>query len=276
MYLQLIQRFVTVTRPPFSLTDDEARQLITELAGIGARCPFSQRDHRPFVREFVRAMHRITGKTFSPAIYRRLLAAYAPERKPSTATLALEKERFAKELDLTPAAINADLNAGSAAQGGNLVAEIRQALEDMAGYRASARASHADSYLQAQCDFLQQRLSHNEKQLSEAKDCAHQIEAQRQVLAAQALRDREQIDSLRTAGAAMTAELARLAAAIDDARQFALLAIDEARGETRAWKERCIAAEAQYKGQVSLTETFRRLAYRQGADIPPALERKTT
>lgn len=77
-----------------------------------------------------------------------------------------------------------------------------------------------------------------------------------------------QIDNLRTAGAAMTAELAKLAATIDDARQFALLAIDEARGETRAWKDRCIAAEVQYKEQVSLTETFRRLAYRQGGDIP--------
>jgi SRSO17 transposase len=83
-------------------------------------------------------------------------------------------------------------------------------------------------------------------------------------------------ERMRLSPAAATAELARLAAAIDDARQFALLAIDEARGETRAWKERCIAAEAQYKEHVSLTETFRRLAYRQGADIPPALERKTT
>ncbi|MEJ7806895.1 MAG: hypothetical protein WKG03_13365 [Telluria sp.] len=88
------------------------------------------------------------------------------------------------------------------------------------------------------------------------------------------MQDREQIDSLRAADAAMTAELAKLSVAIDDARQFALLAIDEARGETRAWKERCAAAEAQYKEQVSLTETFRRLAYRQGADIPPALARK--
>jgi hypothetical protein len=74
----------------------------------------------------------------------------------------------------------------------------------------------------------------------------------------------------------MTAELGKLSAAVDDARQFALLAMDEAPGETRAWKERCAAAEAQYKEQVSLTETFRRLAYRQGADIAPALQRKPT
>lgn len=72
----------------------------------------------------------------------------------------------------------------------------------------------------------------------------------------------------------MTAHLAKTSAAIDDPRQFALLAIDEARAETRAWKERCAAAEAQYRARVSLTETFRRLVSLQGPDIPPALKRK--
>jgi hypothetical protein len=265
-----------VARPTFSLSDDEARQLVQELAGVEARCPLDPRDHRRYVREFIRLIHKITGKTYSPTIYRRLLSAYAPARKPSTATLALEKERFVKELELAPPALAAGPEPDLAGHGGNLIAEIRQALVDLASYRRRGGVSHSDSYLQAQCDFLQQRLSHSEKQLADAKDCAHQVEAQRQVLAAQVLHDREQIDSLREAGAAMSAEIAKLAAAIDDARQFALLAIDEARGETRAWKERCMAAEAQCREQVSLTETFRRLAYRQGADIPLVLERKPT
>jgi hypothetical protein len=265
-----------MARPSFSLSDDEARQLVRELGGIEARCPVDPRDHRRYVREFIRVIHRITGKTYSPAIYRRLLSAYAPQRKPSTTTLALEKERLVKELEATPAAIGEESTTVPMGHGGNLLSEIRQALEDLAGFQAPGGASHADSYMRAQCDFLQQRLSHSEKQLAGAKECAHQVEAQRQVLAAQALHDREQIDSLRAATAAMSTQLAKMSAAIDDARQFALLAIDEGRGETRAWKERCAAAETQYKEQVSLTETFRRLAYRQGADIPPALERKPT
>jgi hypothetical protein len=265
-----------MARPPFSLSDDEARHLVRELGGIEARCPVDPRNHRRYVREFIRVIHKITGKTYSPAIYRRLLSAYAPGRKPSTATLALEKERFVKELETVPVASDADSNTEFAGDGGNLLLEIRQALQDLAGFRAPGGATHADSYLQAQRDFLQQRLSQSEKQLAGAKECAHQFEAQRQVLAAQALHDREEIDSLRAAGTAMTDQLAKMSSAIDDARQFALLAIDEARGETRAWKERCSAAEAQYKEQMLLTETFRRLAYRQGADIPPALERKPT
>lgn len=181
-----------------------------------------------------------------------------------------------KELEAAPSPNDPDSNTPSFGLGGNLLSEIRQALKDLAGFRTPGGASHADSYLQTQCDFLQTRLSHSESQLAGAKEYAHQVDTQRQVLAAQALIDRDQIDSLRAAGAVMTAQLATMSAAIDDARQFALLAIDEARGETRAWKERCAAAEAQYKEQVSLTETFRRLAYRQGADIPPALERKST
>lgn len=264
-----------MARPTFSLSDNEARSLVRELGGIEARCPVNPRDHRRYVREFIRVIHKITGKTYSPAIYRRLLSAFAPGRKPSTATLALEKERFVKELEAAPGLSDGALSTVSAGHG-NLLSEIRQALEDLARGRAPASATHADSYLQAQCDFLQQRLSHSEKQLAEHKERAHQVEAQRQALAAQALHDHEQIENLRAAGSAMIAQLAKMSAAIDDARQFALLAIDEARGETRAWKDRCTAAETQYKEQVLLTETFRRLAYRQGADVPPALQRKPT
>jgi hypothetical protein len=265
-----------MARPSFSLTDDEARQLVRELGEIEARCPVNPRDHRRYVREFIRLIHKITDRTYSPAIYRRLLSAYAPTRKPSTSTLALEKERFVKELEAAPTTTAADSTSAPGSHGGNLLAEIRQVLGDLASYRPAANTAHADSYLQAQCNFLQQRLSHSEKQLAASKDAVHQVEAQRQVLEAHAARDREEIELLRTTSAAMPAELAKLAAAIDDSRQFALLAIDEARGETRAWKERCIAAEAQFKDQVSMTETFRRLAYRQGADIPPALQRKPT
>lgn len=257
-----------MARPTFSLSDNEARQLVGELGSLVQRCPFNPRDHRPFVREFIGALHRITGRTYSPAIYRRLLAAYAPDRKPSTATLALEKERFAK--DAVHSEVPVHTESGPVALGGHLLAEIRDALQHIAAH-AVRNATGADSYLQAQCDFLQKRLSHTEKQLAIAREGTYQLEAQRQVLESQALQDREQIDSLRSAGAAMTAQLTKMSAAIDDGRQFALLAIDEARGETRAWKERCAATETQLKEQVSLSETFRRLAYRQGADIPPAL-----
>ncbi|MES2899351.1 MAG: hypothetical protein V4723_06450 [Pseudomonadota bacterium] len=263
-----------MARPTFSLTDSEARLLIQELAGIEERCPINPRDHRLFVRDFIRAVYRVTRKTFSPAIYRRLLSAYAPDRKPSTATLALEKERLAKELDQAPTPD--DVSIDSPIPGGDLERAVRMLLEDLPARFAQRALPSSDGYLQAQCDFLQQRLSHSEKLLSETKAAASQIDAQRQVLEAQAESAREQIETFRADSGAMHDQLANLSRAIDDARQFALLAIDEARGETRAWKERCLASEAQLKAQISLTETFRRIAYRQGADIPAALGSKST
>lgn len=263
-----------MARPTFSLTDSEARLLIQELTGIEDRCPINPRDHRQFVRDFIRAVHHVTGKTFSPAIYRRLLGAYAPARKPSTATLALEKERFAKQLDRTQFPVDASTE--PTMPGGDLDHVVERLLDELPARLAQRAAPNPDGYMQAQCDFLQQRLTHSEKQVAETKAAASQADAQRQVLEAQALCAREQIECLRADGAAMQNQLANLSRAIDDSRQFALLAIDEARGETRAWKERCLAAETQFKAQVSLTETFRRLAYRQGADIPPTLESKPT
>jgi hypothetical protein len=112
------------------------------------------------------------GKTYSQVIYRRLLSAYAPTHKPATATLALKKERFVKSLGPAPSTIDADTTP-AASPPGNLVAQRRQALEDLDDLGLSSGASHADSYLKAQCNFLEQRLSHSENELVMAKNCAH-------------------------------------------------------------------------------------------------------
>ncbi|MBZ2210077.1 hypothetical protein I4X03_022670 [Massilia sp. R798] len=263
-----------MARPSFSLSDDEARQLVAEMIGLEQRHPLNPRDHRLFVREFIGVIYLITGKAYSPAIYRRLLSAYAPDRKPSTATLAIEKERFVKQLDRRAAA--ADPQAGNQVEGNAELDDIRQMLEDLMARPTLRGAGPPDSYLQAQCDFLQQRLSQSEKQIADAKAATSALDTQRQVLEAQLREARSQVETLQSSGTTMQDQLAMLTRAIDEARQFALLAIDESRGETRAWRERCNASEAQLKAQVSITETFRRLAYRQGADIPPSLQAKPT
>jgi hypothetical protein len=259
-----------MARPTFSLSDDEARRLVSELADIEKRCPFSPRDHRQFVREFIKSIYGITGKAFSPTIYRRILAAYAPARRPSTATLALEKERFVKQLEQRSESITVPV--GEPIPSDALLWEIRELLGDLVLRTATRGGGSTDSYLQAQCDFLQRHLSQSEQQLAEAKGIASAADAHRQVLEAQLSDARGQIASLQSTGAAMHEQLGNLSRSIDEARQFALLAIDDARGETRAWRERFQATEHQLNAQVSITETFRRLAYRQGADVPPALQ----
>ena len=54
-------------------------------------------------------------------------------------------------------------------------------------------------------------------------------------------------------------------------------AIDDARGETRAWREQCAAIEAKAAAKARedylLLETFRQLAYQRGASIPQVLQK---
>lgn len=107
-----------------------------------------------------------------------------------------------------PVVIDGDSASVPSGLDGNVLSETRQALQDLTGARTHGVLSRTDSYLQAQCVFLQQRLPHSETQLAGAKERAHQVETKCEILAAQALHDREQIDSLRAAGTARTAQLA--------------------------------------------------------------------
>lgn len=256
-----------MARPAFSLTDEEGRALVAALTNLNACIPLNPRDHRAFVRAFIAAVHEVTGHTYSPTIYRRILGAYAPDRRPSSATLALEKQRFVEQL----ARGRAPSPEKAAARPD--YADFREELREALAAGLATQGNPAESYLAAQCSFLQQRLTQSEQQLVEAKVGVAALDAQRAALLQQAALDQQQIDALRASTATLTQEIGRLSQAVDDARQFALLAIDEARGETRAWKERCAALEATIKEQVAITETFRRLAYRQGAEVPFSLQK---
>lgn len=256
-----------MSRPAFSLSDGEARLLVRQLDELRDRHPVDQRDHRPFVRGFIRAVHGATGKTFSPAIYRRLLNAYAPERRPSTATLALEKEALAIELARGTQAAG-EL---AAIPTENLTELVRRAVADALGNPMPLRPGAGDSYAAAQCDFLQARLIEAENAVQEARSNAARLAADLQAAREVARCNQEELGAARSIIAEQAQAIGRLTAAVDDARTFAMKAIDEARGETRAWKERCAHTEGLLKQEAVMLETFRQLAYQKGAAIPPAL-----
>jgi hypothetical protein len=256
-----------MSRPAFSLSDGEARLLVQQLGDLNLRHPVDQRDHRPFVRGFLRAVHAATGKTFSPAIYRRLLNAYAPERRPSTATLALEKEALAIELARSEQA-GAELGALPSE---NLTELVRRAVLDALGSQVPLRPGAGDSYAAAQCDFLQARLLEAENAVKEARAYAARLAADLQAAREVALCNQIELEAARSTIFEQAQAVGRLTAAVDDARAFAMKAIDEARGETRAWKERCAHTEGLLKQEAVMLETFRQLAYQKGAAIPPAL-----
>lgn len=253
-------------RPTFALSDDEARQIVAGVNVIEQRHPLNSTNHKPFLRAFLKLVYEVTGRTLSPLVYRRLLNAFAPGRTPSTTTIAFEKDRLVDELERE----QRNLRAGEAGSD----RPYRQADFDMEALQASIMQllrqgkNSTDAYLQQQCTFLQQRLSATERELVEAKSLASELTAAQAAARQQAKRDQEEIESLRTSNLQLTKEISNLATIVEESRRFALMAIEESRAETRTWKARWQHAESQVKEQEATTEVFRRLAYRQGADIP--------
>ena len=262
-----------MTRAPIKLSDDEARVLARELLAIEAAHPLDARDHRPFVRAFIRAVHQATGRTFSPAVYRRWLGAYAPDRRPSNSTLALEKQAFADELDRSAGAAF-ELAAGASP---NLAALVRAAVADAMGARSTPQSMPGAGAGGGDAIFWRERAAEADNALADARALAARLAGELQ--AARAVTDQmsAELATSRAALAGYTAELAKMAEAIESSRLFFMRAIDEARGETRNWRDRCAAVETnaalQAKQDAMLLETFRQIAYQRGAPIPAALRK---
>jgi hypothetical protein len=253
------------------LPDEQAALLVRALQPLLIDYPAGGRDHRPFVREFIRAAHTATGRTFSAPIYRKLLAAYAPGRSPSTDTLAAEKRAF--DASLADEAV-----AGRAldAETGVVLGAVVERAVGMALAR-QGRAPHADAagehhpYRQAQLDFLQARLGETEQMLADVRTQAARLAAELQ--AAQAVRAvlEGQVGAANALALEQAKRLEQLTVELAGMRKFAMTAIDSARGETRAQQERAAHLDALLKMEKEHTEVFRRLAYRSGAPIPHEL-----
>jgi len=264
-----------VTRPIFKPSDDEARILINRLGSITAAHPLNPRDHGPFVRAFVRAVYEATGKTFSPVIYRRLLDAYAPERRPSTSTLERAKQSLIDELEIERegAAEVASVDAP------HLGALIRDAVLEAFGTHPAHPPHVASASASAGTDvaFWRERAAEAERAIADAQ--AHAARLAGELLAARASYDAmaAELSAARGQLREQTAQIGKLAAEFEQARLFSMRAIDDARGETRAWRERCASVEAQATARARedniLLETFRQLAYQRGATIPAVLQK---
>jgi hypothetical protein len=265
-----------MTRPAFALADDEARALILNLQAINERYPLNQRDHRPFVRAFIRAVYEATGKTFSPAIYRRLLGAYAPERRPSTATLALEKEALVDELARERDGA-VELGQTEAPQ---LAALIRTAVLEAVGDWRPVQSPYPGAGGGGDSTYWRERVTELERSLADTQAHAARLAGELQAARASVEQMGAELTGSRAALTAQSVEMAKLADAIESSRLFFMRAIDDARGETRVWRERCAKVEAQAAAKARedqiLLETFRQMAYQRGGAIPAALRKVST
>lgn len=277
-----------MSRQPFSLTDDQAAKLLTALRPIADRHPIDTQSNRPFLRDFIRAVYQVTGRTFSPAIYRRLLNAYAPERRPSTTTLSIEKEFVEQELagaaSVPVAAPFPPLHGvihvldPAPAGAGDWAVLIRKTVEDALKRHAGAasdRWANEQQMAQAHIADLSARLAASERALSETRAHAARLATDLHFAQETATRLQTQLATAELAAQhqaeTQTLALNRVASEMDEIRKFAMRSIDDVRGETRAERDRRIYAESLLKANEKMTEWFRQVAYQRGGAIPPEL-----
>ena len=252
------------------LPDSQVAILVRTVPPLLDAYPAGGTSHRSFVREFIRVVHAATGRTFNPAIYRKLLAIHASGRRPSTDTLAKEKKAF-------DAALAEEADAGrqiNSETGHELASVVQRAVDTALARHRPARIEEAgsDRYVQAQLDFLQTRLGETERMLSEVRAQAARYAGDLKV--AQVVREtlQAQIETANALALAQTQRIEQLIFEIAGMRKFAMNAIESSRGETRVQKERAVHLEGLLKTEKEHTEVFRRLAYRAGAAIPSALQ----
>lgn len=253
-----------MSRPPVTLTDEQGKILVRLLPAILEKHPAGARDLREFSRDFVDAIYQATGSVFSPAIYQRWLPAYAPGRMPSTETLASVTREYKQGLASVP--LTESSTSRPAPE--NLVLTIERAVDS-----AMRRAAGATLERRAQVlvEQLQEQLTEAERRASQAENHAARLAGELQAV----VEERNQMRSQLDAGNAVIEQLAsrvdKLTGELAEIRKFSMTAIDGVRGETRAWQEAAKTAESRVERMKVELETFRRLAYLKGAEIPKFL-----
>lgn len=263
------------------MSDEQAGKLVMLVAPLRDQYPPGGPSNRPFVHEFIKAVHAATGRTFSPAIYRRLLEAYAPDRKPSTSTLALEKEAVERELAsqvASPSFAAAGPAQNAAPPAGDIADLVKRAVEDaLASQLASiGSAARGDQKMaQAHIADLSNRLAASDRSLAEVRGQAARLAAELQLATEREADMRVRLQQAETTAKvqrdAQTAAMQTVTAELAEIRRFAMRSIDDVRGETRAERERRVQLEELLKRNERLMEMFRQVAYQRGGPIPAEL-----
>ncbi|CAN7633474.1 hypothetical protein [Massilia sp. LjRoot122] len=270
-----------MTRTQFSLTDEQAGKLLLLVPPLREKHPPGGPSNRAFVHDFIKAVHTATGRTFSPAIYRRLLNTYAPDRKPSTNTLALEKEAVEREMSgsaIPPLRMAAQAPESPYRPQEDMGDLVRRAVEDALALQLRRIADALSTDLKMAQDHIADlgaRLAASDRALAEARVHAARLASElhasteREAIVRKRLEDAEvaalaQMQSQATALQSVSDELSEI-------RKFAMRSIDDVRGETRVERDRRVQIEELLKRNERLMEVFRQAAYARGGTIPAEL-----
>lgn len=269
-------------RPRFKLTDDQMRILVQQMGAIKTRHANSPRKHGPFVHDFVRAVYHATGKIYSAGIYRKLLSAHAPDRRPSTPTIEAEKSLLEKELQrrVAPMAVSqtdsepadpgpaTDTPSSSITPSELAQLEILGLLRNLESSFARFSQLHAANDPtrghQNHIDYLAARLKQTDDGLLSALARATQLKVALDAAKELANERAREIELMRVASEKQTAAIAAMATEAEGNRLFALRAIDDVRGETRAVRERCTFVEGLLKEANEKVEQYRQMLMNRG------------
>lgn len=270
-----------MARPPFTLTEDQQRHLTRLLVKIVERYPDdAATNHRPFVHDFLRAVYDVTGQTYSPVIYSRLLGRFAPKRRPSNTTIAKEQKALVEALALEARAAR-QLDAG--ADGANEELGVLLRREVAAGFadtmdqvlNAIGAALAPAGSGNASPGFLHDELQQAERTLRELRGQAARLAADLQSTTA----ERDLLARERASAHALAIQqgerLEALSKELTEIRKFALRAVDDVRGETRMRTEQVAQLERQLQIEKRHTEIFRQAAYARGGSIPKDLQQES-
>lgn len=247
-----------MSRPPFRLPDDQARRIAQRVAVLDQEIPFDASNHRPFVGAFIQVVRDATGNYFSPMIYQRLLRAYAPARRPSTATIASERARIMDTAEQLERAAGLD-----DVQRVRFAEAIRGVIADELDLRLASLPAADTATGSAQAEFFKNRLAECESELRALRATAAQLVTALAVTTQRAeIADRE-LSEQRQANEKLLEQVRVVQESADGNRRFALMAIDEVRGEVRHWKDRCADLELQRQRDFQQLDAMRRLVSEQ-------------
>lgn len=255
----------SMPRPPFHLTDQQAALIAQGVMALDARIPIDPRSHRPFVRDFIDLVRSATGKLYSPEIYRRLLDAYAPTRRPSMSTLAAERER-AGRMAAHPGPSSDDRPVPMYDPVPDRFAEIKDVVADALEAKLGRVLGTVEQMQNAQVEFYQYQLQEAEIELKALRIQLATLGAELSAARQGADQYRAEAQSYRTAVDKHVQTIELLSRNADDMRKFALMSIEDARGETRAWKDRCGELELQRERDAQAVDAIRRSSYQAAAE----------
>lgn len=186
------------------------------------------------------------------------MRAYAPCRRPSTATVASERTRIMDDKVVLDAA-----DTSGDVQREHLAQAIRGAIADEFDLRLASLPRADNATGNAEHQFYKNRLDDAERDLRELRATAAQLATGLAVASQRAELLQKELDGQREINARHGDQVRSFQSSVDAHRKFALMSIEDARGEVRHWKERCADLELQRQRDYQLVDAMRRLVTKQ-------------